>query len=284
VSGGRAPTSPAPAPVDGSRASGGGRSGARAAVSVALDAHAFLTRLPLPGSRRRGALSGTDLGDAARFARASTLFPLVGVTVGGLAALALLAGSPLGRPFAAVLALAVAAALTGALHEDALADVADGLGPHDRARRLEVMRDPRIGAFGALAIVLSVAARLALLIRLPAGDAALALVGAHVLARWAPLPLAAAIAPARGSGAGALLRPGWGQVGAAALVAAALAGAPLAALSPAAAPAAAGAALVVAALAGLGWLRVFGGVTGDTHGATVQLVEIAVYAAAVAAA
>src|SRR5207245_1996881 len=136
---------------------------ARAVVVAALDAHAFLTRLPLPGSRRRGVMDGADRSDAARFARAATLFPLVGVSVGGLAALALLAadGIGLGRPFAAVAALAVAAALTGALHEDALADVADGLGPHDRARRLEVMRDPRVGSFGALAIVLSVAARLA---------------------------------------------------------------------------------------------------------------------------
>jgi adenosylcobinamide-GDP ribazoletransferase len=284
VIGGGAPPSPAPAPVDGSRPAGAGAGSVRPALTALLDAHAFLTRLPLPGWRRRGALSGADPADAARFGRAAIAFPLVGVTVGGLAALALLAGSSLGRPFAAVAALAVAAAVTGALHEDALADVADGLGPHDRARRLEVMRDPRVGSFGALAIVLSVAARLALLIRLPAGDAALALVGAHVLARWAPLPLAAAIAPARGAGAGALLRPGWPRVGIAALVAAALAGAPLAALSPAAAAAAAGAAVAVAALAGLGWRRAFGGVTGDTHGATVQLVEIAVYAAAVAAA
>ena len=65
------------------------------------------------------------------------------------------------------------------------------------------------------------------------------------------------------------------------MLTAALAGAPLVALSPPAAPVAAGAAVAVAALAGIAWLRSFGGVTGDTHGATVQLVEIAVYAAVV---
>jgi len=260
--------------------------GLRAAAAAVLDAHAFLTRLRLPGWRGRGALSGADAADQGRFARAAALFPLVGVTVGGLAALALLAADALGlgRAFAAVAALAVAAVVTGALHEDALADVADGLGPHDRARRLEVMRDPRVGSFGALAIVLSVAARLALLARLPAGDAALALLGAHVLARWAPVPLAAAIPPARASGAGALLRPGWIAVATASVLAGALAAAPLVALAPAAAPAAAGVAVAVAALAGVAWVRAFGGVTGDTHGATVQLVEIAVYAAAVATA
>jgi adenosylcobinamide-GDP ribazoletransferase len=144
------------------------------------------------------------------------------------------------------------------------------------------MRDPRVGSFGALAIVLSVAARLALLVQLAPSQAALALLGAGVLARWAPLPLAAALPPAREGGAGALLRPSWARVGAAAALAAALAALPLAALAPAAAPAAAGALVLVTALAGLGWLRAFGGVTGDTHGASVQLAEVAVYAAAVA--
>jgi adenosylcobinamide-GDP ribazoletransferase len=279
VSAGGAPTR---APADGGGTLGAGAA-LRAAPAAVLDAHAFLTRLRLPGAAGRGALSGAVPRDAARFARAAALFPLVGVTVGGLAALAFLAAAPLGRPFAAVAALAVAAVVTGALHEDALADVADGLGPHDRARRLEVMRDPRVGSFGALAIVLSVAARLALLVRLSPSQAALALIGAGVLARWAPLPLAAALSPAREGGAGALLRPSWARVGAAAVLAAALAALPLAALAPAAPPAAAGALVAVTALAGLGWRRAFGGVTGDTHGATVQLVELAVYAAVVAA-
>ncbi|MBC7908147.1 MAG: adenosylcobinamide-GDP ribazoletransferase, partial [Rhodospirillaceae bacterium] len=110
---------------------------------------AFLTRLPLP-----------DLGVVADggLARAMRTFPLVGGAVGLAAGLVFLAAHAVLPPLpAALLAVLVAIVLTGALHEDGLADTADGLGARGgREARLEVMRDSRTGAFGVLAIVFSV--------------------------------------------------------------------------------------------------------------------------------
>lgn len=81
--------------------------------------------------------------------------------------------------------------MTGAFHEDGLADVADGLGGSaDRARALEIMKDSRIGAFGAVALVLALGLKIALLVVLVGQGAmavATALLGAHVLSRLAPL-------------------------------------------------------------------------------------------------
>jgi len=248
--------------------------GLRGVADRALVAHAFLTRLRLPV---RGSV------DPGRFGRAAVLFPLVGVTVGGAAALVRLAVEPVGPIFATVAALSVPPLLTGALHEDGLADTADALGPHERRRRLEAMRDPHLGAFGVLALVLSVAARIALLAPLGARAAALALVAAHVLGRWSTLPLALAVPPVRNEGAGALLRPLPGQVLAGTALALALAAPALLACSPPVLLAGLAAALAVTALTGLLWRRAFGGVTGDTFGATNQLVEIAVYVAVVGA-
>src|SRR2546427_671532 len=102
---------------------------------------AFLTILPV---RPRG--------DPAALGRAAAWFPAVGALVGLAAGGAWVAAEPaLGSAVAGVLALVVLVVLTGALHQDGLADCADGLGVRgDRARRLAVMRDPSIGAFGAL--------------------------------------------------------------------------------------------------------------------------------------
>jgi len=109
---------------------------------------AFLTRLPI---------------NAAHFdlARACWAFPIAGLFVGGAAGAAFVIPIYLGfSPLAAaLLALLAVAFLTGALHEDGLADMADGLGGSDPARRLEIMRDSRIGAFGVLALIFSVGLR-----------------------------------------------------------------------------------------------------------------------------
>src|SRR6185437_5843105 len=109
----------------------------------AAAAACFLTRLPLAG------FASAETGLPARSMRA---FPVVGILVGlvGWAAFAI----------AAVLAVAATVLVTGALHEDGLADTADGLGGGtDRARKLAIMRDSRTGAYGVLALVLSVALR-----------------------------------------------------------------------------------------------------------------------------
>ena len=238
-------------------------------------AHTFLTRIPLPSP------SGSI--DAERFARSAVAFPLVGVTVGAAAGFVRFAADPISPLFAVVAALAVVPLITGAFHEDGLADAADGLGPLDRGRRLEAMRDSRLGTFGVLALVFSVLARLALLAPLGVRNCVLALVASHVLGRWSTLPLARWSQPTQPDGLGTfLLRPKNEEVAWGSGLAMLLAGPALLVIHPAALPVS----LVVAAAVTLGsaevWKRAFGGVTGDTYGATNQLVEIATLAAVVA--
>ena len=154
----------------------------------------FLTRLPTS--------AGLALAPR-RLAAAAWAFPLAGLLVGGLAATLLLSLDRLGVPplAALVLVLAFAAWFTRGLHEDGLADLADGIGAGDRARRLEIMRDSRIGTFGVLALVTAVLLRLASLAALPdARDAALALVAAAVLSRAAMVVLMASLPAARPDG------------------------------------------------------------------------------------
>ncbi len=145
----------------------------------------FLTRLPLaPGSEGR----------YGELARACWSFPLVGLLVGllsaGIGLLALFCG--LTPWVAAVLALALGALVTGALHEDGLADMADGFGGGwTREQRLEIMRDSRIGSYGALALGVSLLLRAAALAGLAALDPlylAAGLLAAHAGARALLLP------------------------------------------------------------------------------------------------
>ena len=117
------------------------------------------------------------------------MLPLVGAILGAAAACALFAASALGfpPPLAAPLAIATLVALTGALHEDGLADCADGFGGGATpARKLEIMKDSRIGAFGALALALALylqIAALALIVRAWPRLAAAVLVGAAAASR-----------------------------------------------------------------------------------------------------
>ncbi len=200
-------------------------------------------------------------------------FPLAGLAVGALGAGVLTGALALGVPatLAAGLALGAQIMATGALHEDGLADVADGLwGGHDRARRLEIMRDSRIGSYGTLALVLGVGLRWAALAHL-AQDAALtaaaALVGVAMLSRLGPVALLATLPPARGDGLGrSAAGPGRGVWVAGALALPAL-------LVPGILPG------VLTAAAAVGWLgrtarARLGGQTGDVLGAAQQLAEI----------
>jgi adenosylcobinamide-GDP ribazoletransferase len=116
-------------------------------------AFSLLTRLPVPVDH---ALAGK------RAARATWAYPLVGACLGGLAALlagiAIWLGAPVG--IAGALAIATLTLSTGAMHEDGLADCADGLGGgRDADHRLEIMKDSRIGAYGASALALAFLAR-----------------------------------------------------------------------------------------------------------------------------
>jgi len=232
----------------------------------------LLTRVPV----------GAFYQHRAAFSAGSVMyFPLVGFFIGMAGAGAALLGlSFLPAPVAIVLSMLATVAITGAFHEDGLADAADGLlGGNDVARRLEIMKDSRLGTFGALALWFSLTAKLLLLVEVARGGGmwlAGALVVAHTLARascvallgWLPYvrasgskssPFAAAVAPSRlGS---ALIFP---------LVVASLlpGGRGLVCV------------LVGAALTfGVGayFKKQIGGVTGDCLGAANQIVELGCY-------
>ena len=227
---------------------------------------AFLTRLPV----RLDAVA--PLGAAARG------FPMAGGLVGVSGALSLTAALAAGIPplAAALLAVGTTAALTGALHEDGLADSADGLfSGASRERMLEIFRDSRIGTYGAVALILSVGLRTTALASL--ADGAAALVAVHALSRgWLPW-LMHRDNPARsdGLGAGAGRPDSKGAMWSAGLAfgVAAIAIGPAAALLAAAVSVAC--ALGVAALA----RRRLGGYTGDTLGAAEQMAEIGAFLA-----
>jgi adenosylcobinamide-GDP ribazoletransferase len=229
-------------------------------------ATAFFTRIPV----------ATPACRVAPLADTAWAFPLVGAGIGGVAALAFLLAQLLGLGDwpAAVLAVLAGIVLTGALHEDGLADAADGLvGGDDRDQRLAIMRDSRHGTFGVVAIVLSVLLRAAALAEI--GEpiyAGLALIAAQAASR-AALPCAMfALAPARAEGLGA----GAGRPSMPLVVAALAIGllVSLAALGPARGLVAIG--LAGAAIFALGVLarRRIGGYTGDVLGAFQQIGEI----------
>src|SRR3954464_15507137 len=122
----------------------------------------------------------------ANFVRAHRMFPVVGAAIGGAVGLLYLAMRAMGLPDlgAAALTLAASAILTGALHEDGLADVADGFGGgRDPAAKLEIMLDSRLGTYGALILLVSFATKLAALAAIPDGYVVQSLIAAHALAR-----------------------------------------------------------------------------------------------------
>jgi adenosylcobinamide-GDP ribazoletransferase len=232
---------------------------------------AVLTRIP--GPRR-------DVGPG-DLRRASVLFPAVGLVVAGLG-VAVRAGAGLlwGDAVATILAVAAMVAVTGALHEDGLADSADGLwGGSDPAARIAIMRDSRVGTYGIVALVTVLALRTALLLPLGLADFARAVACGHVLARASALVVARALPPAAaGSGAEIAGPLGRGE----ALTAAVTVAATLVAATGPWAPVPLAAGLVAC----LACIRLFrrrlGGFTGDSLGAANQLVELAVVAAVAA--
>ena len=158
----------------------------------------FFTRIPITGKLAEW------VGFSPAMLRASAgHFPGVGVLVGAVAAglygllVVLLPESPLSPLVAAALSTVATVLLTGGFHEDGLADVADGLGGScDKARALEIMKDSRVGAFGAMALSLALLSKVALIALLGSLDMALltlcsALFAAHVVSRTLPLLLIA---------------------------------------------------------------------------------------------
>ena len=155
----------------------------------------LLTRLPVVVDGDRA---------TARGAAAAWAYPLVGVVLGVIlaAAAALLKAVGLPAGIIAGLLLAMSVILTGAMHEDGLADSADGLwGGWDRARRLEIMKDSRIGVYGVCAIALGLLLRwLALTVVMSLGAYWVALIAVGALSRASIVVLMGAMLPARSNG------------------------------------------------------------------------------------
>ncbi len=246
-------------------------------LALALDLKVgliFYTRLPL---RHRGRIEAADLG------RASWATPLVGALVGGLAAAVFGLACWLGLPavLAAGLALAAALLATGCFHEDGLADVADGFGGGwTRERKLEIMRDSRLGTYGSAALVTVLLLRFGALASLATpSHAALALVAAGAAAR-APLPLFMLLLPrarTQGLSAYADLPSGAAALAALALGLAAL----LLCLGFGGGLVAAACLLLAALFVARLCLKQIGGYTGDVLGTLEQLGEVLVLLVAV---
>ena len=232
------------------------------AVRGATVALAFLTILPV---RPRG--------DAGALGAAAGWFPAVGALVGLAAGGAWIATEPaLGAGVAGALALVVMVVLTGALHQDGLADCADGLGVRgDRTWRLAVMRDSSTGAFGVTAVVLWGLLLASALGAVPHDDALRVLVLAAALGRWGAVLHGTFAPPARPEGLGAAFAVG--PVAAGFATSSVVAGALILDLQSGVAALVAGG---LATLATTAWARrALGCRTGDTLGATVLLVELA---------
>jgi adenosylcobinamide-GDP ribazoletransferase len=237
-------------------------------VEELLVAFQFLTRLPIS----RIAYQLDSLSRAAKF------FPVVGLIIGfGASFLQHVLKPHLDRALVALLLLTFLVLITGGLHEDALADTADAFGGGwNREQVLTILRDSRIGSFGALALVLSVLARLLLLSILPVNRFTAFVVSAHVLCRWTTLPLAYFLRTAReGEGQGRRIAQKISPTSL--LVGTLLSFAIVFYLLRREFWIPIVAALVITALSGLYYYRRIGGITGDCFGATNQFTEIAVY-------
>ena len=235
-------------------------------ISDLTAAFSLLSRLPVPmsGDHRPGA---------------AWAYPLVGAVIGGLAGLlgVVAAGLGLPLPLVAPLMVAAQAMLSGAMHEDGLADMADGVwGGWDRAARLKIMRDSRNGSYGVIALALSLLARsvaIWLLLEMSTGWAMAALIATGAMSRAAMPALMLLTPPARDDG---MAHSVAGQRPEPAMAAAAIAAAlGLLLLGWSALPAILWAALITFGLSRLAMAKL-GGHTGDVLGAAQQLTEIAI--------
>lgn len=236
----------------------------------------FLTRLPVG---RIEPFEPRWLTDCVRW------FPVVGLLVGaGVGGVLVLTAPLVGPGIAAVLALAAGVMLTGGFHEDGLADSFDALGGVvSRERALEILKDSRIGSYGALALGVSLMLRALVLMQLatllPPLPLLAAVAGLHGLARWAPVAVMAAL-PYGGDLAHAKAKPLALGVTPPLLATTSLLALPAALLLPPSALAAA----VLAAGLWIVWLRRrLGGYTGDGLGACEQTAEMLIGLALVAA-
>lgn len=230
----------------------------------------FFTRLPVPAWVGH---SSEALNASARY------FPAVGLIVGGISALVFCAALSLWpAPVAVLLAMATSILLTGAFHEDGLADMVDGFGGGwEKARILEIMKDSRVGSYGVVALALALAGKWALLLALPETLVPVALVAGHAVSRFASTCLIRALDYVR-EDALAKAKPlatklSWGAL----TVAGAFAALPLYWLPPLPLALALGLVVVATLWMARRFVRWIGGYTGDCLGATQQVAELAFY-------
>lgn len=231
----------------------------------------FLTRIPVPDPP----FHSDSLASAVKF------FPVVGLLIGSAAALLHFLLAPhLPRTLAAVLVIVFLVLITGCLHEDGLADTADGLGGGwTREQVLAIFKDSNIGSYGSTALTLSLLTRVLLLANLPLALVTPYLIAAHVLCRWTTLPMSYYLAPitrknearpSQGARIARLTTRGTLVFGTVFSVAISIL------LLKVHAATALAATALVSLLSGLYYQRRINGVTGDCLGATNQLTEVAV--------
>ena len=224
----------------------------------------FLTRIPVSS-----AITERDI------AASVAWFPVVGALVGAMSGAVYLVASRLWpSPIAAILAVGASIAITGAFHEDGLGDTADAFGAASTGRDPQpALKDPRTGAFGVVALVVDIGLRVTCVAALTPRAGALALIGAHALARGVSAG-AVVSAPSASTGLGssyAALAPRWRGV-VAVVVGTLVATVCLGVGGPLSLVAAIALAMILS-----GWAeRALGGVSGDVLGAIEQLGEIAV--------
>jgi adenosylcobinamide-GDP ribazoletransferase len=226
----------------------------------------YLTILPLPGRRHAGV---TNLGAAAAW------FPVVGLGIGViLVAVEWLTARLFPPLLAALLTVTAWKLVTGGLHLDGLADCLDGLGGGDPEHRLAIMRDSRIGAMGAIGLILFLLLEITALSELPPAERAGVLLAAPVIARAMPPLLGRLLRPARREGLGAAFQaslpriaPGVALAVALAVAAAALGGPGVVAVATAS---------VAAVLLARFFAGRLGGITGDVFGAAIEAAELTV--------
>ncbi len=229
----------------------------------------FCTRLPL--------LRATPLAGSA-IAKAAWAFPIAGLAVGIIGAIIYALGHKFGLPAWPAAALAVAATMlvTGCLHEDGLADTADGFGGGEtREQKLAIMRDSRIGVYGVCALTMSIILRVGALASLPSAHAVVwALIASHAAARAAMPVLMLVLPPARSEG----LAFDAGRPPGEAVAAAAVIGFLILAICLHFGHGLLALIVLAAIMALMAWLatRQIGGQTGDVVGALEQVSEIAI--------
>ncbi|HWL65706.1 MAG TPA: adenosylcobinamide-GDP ribazoletransferase [Actinomycetota bacterium] len=236
-----------------------------------LSALTFLTRVP----------AGARAGDAGSLARGVPWFPVVGVLVGGASGAVFYFTELFLTPFvAAGLAVVTGVLLTGAFHEDGLADTVDAFGgSHTREDALRIFKDPTHGTFGVLALVATFALRAGALASLSGVAAIAAMCASHALARSSAVSLFAWIEPVR-EGLGATYASSVSKARVAITVAIGIVVC-VAALGTATIAAVVGCALVTLFFGRLTRARI-GGLNGDVLGAVEQVCEAVILLVAVA--